>query len=329
MSRNDLKDLLERFPGTRVLALGDVMLDEFLWGDIHRISPEAPVPVVEILRRSVVPGGAANAAAGIAALGGPVALAGVIGDDPQADQLRRVLRDRGIDADGVLVAPERPTTTKTRIIAVHQQVVRADAESKAPLEPELEAQLVAWLEAQIEDSDAVVVSDYGKGVVTPRVARSVVEVATARGKPVVADPRGSDFSKYVGATVITPNIHEAARAAVVDPHDAMDLDTVVERLIPLVADTALLVTRGPDGMSLFRDGDRPVHLPAVAKEVYDVTGAGDSVVSTLALALGSGAPLEHAARLANEAAGIAVTKLGTATVEFEELHARLEELGSE
>jgi D-beta-D-heptose 7-phosphate kinase/D-beta-D-heptose 1-phosphate adenosyltransferase len=319
----ELEQLVDRFPGVRVLAIGDVMLDEYVWGAVSRISPEAPVPVVEIERRSEVPGGAANAAAGVAALGGRSSLAGVVGDDPAAERLRRRLDESGVDHVGLVVEAGRPTTTKMRVIAHSQQVVRVDQEERQGIAAAVEEELLAWARREVEECNAVIVSDYAKGVVSDRLASSVIETAAAAGVPVVIDPKGADFAKYAGATVITPNLGEAARGAGVDPDHAGDLPRVAGRLIAALDGTALLLTRGADGISLFTSTADPVHIPAVAREVYDVTGAGDSVVSTLTLALAAGASLEDGARLANEAAAIAVGKVGTAAVGHEELRRRL------
>jgi D-glycero-beta-D-manno-heptose-7-phosphate kinase len=319
----ELAQLVDRFPGVRVLAIGDVMLDEYVWGAVSRISPEAPVPVVEIERRSEVPGGAANAAAGVAALGGRSSLAGVVGDDPAAERLRRRLDESGVDHVGLVVATGRPTTTKMRVIAHSQQVVRVDQEERQGIAAAVEEELLAWARREVEECNAVIVSDYAKGVVSDRLASSVIETAAAAGVPVVIDPKGADFAKYAGATVITPNLGEAARGAGVDPDHAGDLSRVAGRLMAALDGTALLLTRGADGISLFTSTAAPVHIPAVAREVYDVTGAGDSVVSTLTLALAAGASLEDGARLANEAAAIAVGKVGTAAVGHEELRRRL------
>jgi D-glycero-beta-D-manno-heptose-7-phosphate kinase len=319
----ELAQLVDRFPGVRVLAIGDVMLDEYVWGAVSRISPEAPVPVVEIERRSEVPGGAANAAAGVAALGGRSSLAGVVGDDPAAERLRRRLDASGVDHVGLVVEAGRPTTTKMRVIAHSQQVVRVDQEERQGIAAAVEVELLAWARREIDECNAVIVSDYAKGVVSDRLASSVIETAAAAGVPVVIDPKGADFAKYAGATVITPNLGEAARGAGVDPDHAGDLARVAGRLMAALDGTALLLTRGADGISLFTSTAEPVHIPAVAREVYDVTGAGDSVVSTLTLALAAGASLADGARLANEAAAIAVGKVGTAAVGHEELRRRL------
>lgn len=312
-------ELLERFRGTSVLVVGDVMLDEYIWGEVRRVSPEAPVPVVEVRTRTYVPGGAGNVASGVAGLGGKARLAGVVGDDPGAELLRRTLAEAGVEA-GLTLDASRPTTTKTRIVAQSQQVVRADSEDRSPVAPEVAAEVVSWIADRIAGTDALVLSDYAKGVVSPELAQRVIALAGESGTPVVADPKGSDYAKYRGATVVTPNIHEAKRAAGLDGDAHHELVEVGGRLAEILEGSALLITRGAQGMSLFPNGaEASVDIPSRARNVFDVTGAGDAVVSTLALALGCGASLEDAARLANAAAGVAVGKVGTQTLALDEL----------
>ena len=313
------RSLVEKLPGTRILVVGDVMLDEYIWGEARRISPEAPVVVVDIQRRTHVPGGAANAAAGAVALGGGALVAGVVGGDEHGRLLRQTVEAAGISANGCLVDDSRPTTTKTRVVANGQQVVRADIEVREPLAPDLEERLFEWIARHVDQVDALVLSDYGKGVISPRLSQRYIALGRGSRKPIVVDPKGSDFTKYSGATVVTPNVHEAERAANMEIQHPDDLARVAERLRAVLDATALLVTRGADGMSLFADTAAPVDIPADAHNVFDVTGAGDAVVATLALALGGGAALEDAARLANKVAGIVVGKVGTATATLEEL----------
>ena len=322
MSSPDALGQVESFAGRTVVAIGDVMLDEYIWGQVDRISPEAPVPVVDVERRTSVPGGAANAAAGVVALGGRALLGGVVGADPAAEQVRSALTQAGVDASGLVADPSRPTTTKTRVIAHSQQVVRADVEDRAPLAPKVEAALLEWAAHAVSEADSVVISDYAKGVVSEVIAQGVIEAARSRGTPVLVDPKGRDYAKYRGATLITPNAQDAGRAANVHIHDDDDLLEAARRLAETCEGAALLVTRGAAGMTLFT-GDGRVDIAAEAREVYDVTGAGDTVVAALAVALGSSLDLLDAVRLANAAAGIAVGKVGTATVTLAELGARL------
>ena len=314
-----LADLVAAIPGYCILIVGDVMLDEYVWGEVRRISPEAPVPVVEARRRTYTPGGAANTAANVVSLGGRALLGGVIGRDHQATQLREALRQHGVDDEGLITDDERPTTTKTRIVAHSQQVVRVDSEQRAPLRIELEDALLGWMAKRLGDADACVLSDYDKGVVSSRLAERFIRLACESGKPVIVDPKGTDYAKYRGATVVTPNVHEAERALNHEINGDADLQEAGRQLSGILEGSALLITRGSQGMSLFLNGAEAVHILAVARNVFDVTGAGDTVVSTLALALAAGATLEDAARLANLAASIVVGKVGTATVTRDEL----------
>lgn len=317
---DSLEALVSRLPGSTVLVVGDAMLDEYVWGDVRRISPEAPVPVVEVRGRTHVPGGAGNVATGVVALAGRAVLGAVVGGDEDGERLRRALEERGVDCRGVLVDSARGTTTKTRVIAHNQQVVRTDSEIRFPLARELEDRLLAWVEEVVGGIDGLVVSDYAKGVVSERVATGVIDLARATGKPVVVDPKGRDYAKYRGATVLTPNVHDAERAAnmVVEGDD--DLREVGRRLTGVLPGSLLLITRGSDGMSLISDA-RVVEFQTDARSVYDVTGAGDTVVATLAVALSRGLEIEDAVRVANAAAGIVVSKVGTASVTVDELRA--------
>jgi rfaE bifunctional protein kinase chain/domain len=304
--------------GVTVLAVGDVMLDEYVWGVVQRISPEAPVPIVEIRHRTYAAGGAANVAAGVIALGGRTFLQGVVGDDPAASALRDALEVAGVDTGDLVLDRSRPTTTKTRVIAHSQQVVRTDHEVSDPLPTVVEELLLDRVYDRIGQADAVVLSDYRKGVVSETVARRVIDAAVASGKPVVVDPKGLDYTKYRGATVITPNANDAGQAANVHIEGDQDLLEAANRLSAACDGAALLVTRGAAGMTLFSGAGR-LDVPTRARDVYDVTGAGDTVVAMLAVALGRDRTLEQAVALANATAGIVVGKVGTSTVTLEEL----------
>lgn len=308
--------------GATVLVVGDVMLDEYVWGEVHRISPEAPVPVVDIHERTARAGGAANAAAGVVALGGRALLAGVVGDDAPAEALLGALADTGVERAGLMAEPGRPTTTKVRVVAHAQQVVRADSESRNPLPDDLETGLINWVRDGMADADALLISDYGKGVVSDAVAKASIDAARELDKPVVVDSKGIHYSKYRGATVITPNVHDAEKAANVHIEGEEHLREAAKRLSDACGGAALLITRGAAGMTLF-SVEHPLHVPAEAQDVYDVTGAGDTVVAVLAVALGRGMALPDAVRLANAAAGIVVGKVGTSTVTLAELEERL------
>lgn len=319
MTRDDLARLVDAWQGRRVLVVGDVMLDEYLCGEVRRVSPEAPVPVVEVRQRFCRPGGAANVAANIAALGGEALLAGVVGDDSAADSLRQALADLGVDAAGLHVDESRPTSVKTRVMAHNQQIVRIDAEERRPVHECLLQSLGRWVTEQLPDVDACVLSDYGKGLVSVKLAQTCIRRAQVLGKPVVVDPKGTSYHKYRGATVVKPNLHEAAQVLQQSIDDDSDLLEAGRQLVGLVGGAAVLLTRGAAGMTLFRAERPPQHIAAADRAVYDVTGAGDTVAGTLALALAAGAALEDAAWIANHAAGVVVGKVGTTTVASEEL----------
>ena len=316
---------INSFQGVRVLVVGDVMLDEYIWGEVKRISPEAPVPIVEAQRRSSAPGGAANVATNIASLGGIPSLLGVVGDDESAPKLASTLERNGVKPSGLISDPNRPTTTKTRIIAHSQQVARVDSELRSPLSEEIRKKLLSLLETELSNTNACVFSDYNKGIMGEGFAKVMITRAIEAEIPIIVDPKGSDFSRYLGATVITPNVHEAEMAAGCEIRTERDICSVAEALLADIPGTSLLITRGAQGMSLFGMGQPPIHFPTVARNVYDVTGAGDTVVSALALALASGASLSEAAQVANHAAGIVVGKVGTARVTLDELSEALKD----
>jgi rfaE bifunctional protein kinase chain/domain len=313
------EQLTGRFAGRHIVVLGDLMLDEFIWGRVRRISPEAPVPVVEVERQTLALGGAGNVAANLVALGAQPVMVGVAGSDANAERLRTALHEVGIASDGVVVDPARTTTLKTRIIAHNQQVVRADRESRAPIATAIEEAIVERFTAALDAADAVVVSDYSKGLLTAGVLRSTLEAARARGIPVCLDPKTRSFANYQPVTVITPNHQEAAEAAGLAIEDESSLIEAGRRLLGAIDCRALLITRGEEGMALFTDDGEVTHIATVAREVYDVTGAGDTVIATLGLALAAGASFAEAAILANHAAGVVVGKVGTATVTRDEL----------
>jgi rfaE bifunctional protein kinase chain/domain len=320
---SELLPLVDLLEDVRVVVLGDLMLDTYVWGDVSRISPEAPVPVLEVVQRTYQPGGAANAAAGIAALGGVVEVGGVVGSDAAGETLRGTLASNGVAGDGVVFDGERPTTTKTRFIATNQQVVRVDEEGREPLREEKAAEVLDWARRRLADAHAALLSDYGKGTVTPRVATAFVAAAREAGIPVVVDPKGPEFAKYAGATVVTPNEREAREASTIRVQHNAALDDVAADLRGLLDGAALLVTRGAAGMRLYRDGHPLEEIPALAREVYDVTGAGDTVTATLAAALGRGLELTDAVRLAAAAAAVTVGHVGAVRVTSDELRRSL------
>lgn len=305
--------------GRKVVVLGDVMLDEFVWGDVTRISPEAPVPVVDIQRESFHLGGAANVLANLVALGAHASVVGVIGNDVAGERLRSSLRNAGADQDEYLVTDEhRPSTVKTRIIAHSQLVVRADRESRRPVNGQTESRIIEALQAALENAAALIVSDYDKGVVTPRILEKILPLAYDR-VPVLIDPKLRNFGAYRPATLVTPNHHEALRMASLEADTDEGLHEAARRIRAALHCDAVLITRGDRGMMLLEGTGAPVYVATAAREVYDVTGAGDTVIATLAAALTAGSSLIEAAALANHAAGIVVGKIGTATANASEL----------
>jgi len=318
---SDLRAVVDQLGGCRVLVIGDVMLDEYLRGDVTRISPEAPVPVLEVRAHDWTLGGAANAAANIQVMGGATTLIGVVGEDETAAILASLLDQRGI-ANRTVLDPDRPTSKKTRLVAQQQQIVRVDREKRQPIGGGVADRVRHAIDAALERAQALVLSDYAKGVVTPDIARYALAAARRAGIPAIVDPKQRDFRVYGGATVITPNLHELEAAA--PSGHPLDVDAAAAALLPVLDGAALLVTRSADGMSLFRQGRPTIHVPAIAKEVFDVTGAGDTVVATIALALGASVPIEQAIELASVAAAVSVSKRGTSTVTPGELVAALD-----
>jgi D-beta-D-heptose 7-phosphate kinase/D-beta-D-heptose 1-phosphate adenosyltransferase len=319
-----LRSLLRAMRGARVLVVGDVMLDTFIWGKVARISPEAPVPVVEVGRQSFHVGGAGNVAQNIRSLGGEAVLAGVVGQDDAARRIRETLADAGVEAELAASDSGRPTTVKTRIIAHHQQVVRADWEQTDDIAETLRSDLTRRIRRALPTCQIVVLSDYQKGVVSAQLMKSVLSAARRRGIPVLVDPKLKHFALYRRVSMITPNQLEAEQASGTRIRSRTDLETAGARILKQLQCDAVLITRGELGMSLFERERRPVHIATAAREVFDVTGAGDTVIATLSLALAGGASLRQAAALANQAAGIVVGKLGTATATPAELLADIE-----
>lgn len=326
LTHQAVETLLASFVGKHVVVVGDVMLDEYVRGDVARISPEAPVPVVDLTERQLMPGGAANAAANIVSLGAKATIVGVVGADGPADQLRVAMKERGIATDALVVTKERPTTHKLRIVARSQQIVRVDVESREKLSAESDARLVAQIKESAEGAHALVISDYAKGVVTDSVIKACIETAHTLGIPLVVDPKTRDFSKYAGATIITPNVLELEVASGVSTHNRdQAIVDAGSGLLPSVKGSSILVTRGAAGMTLLSAGAEPLHLPTVARSVFDVTGAGDTVVGTLTLALAAKVAMVPALILASHAASIAVGRPGTVAVTTEELLASFAE----
>lgn len=325
LAKQRAAELVQAMRDQKIVVLGDVMLDEFVWGDVTRISPEAPVPVVDIRRESVHLGGAANVLANIVALGARACVVGVVGNDSAGQRLRASLQEASsFQTDSYLVVDEgRPSTTKTRIIAHSQLVVRADREQRTPVNGQIEARILDSLKLALQDADAFVISDYDKGVVTPSILGQILPSAYER-VPVLIDPKIRNFSHYQPASLITPNHHEALRLT----NTEEDSDDGLHRAAAIIQGKlncdAVLITRGDRGIMLLERDHDPVYVETTAREVYDVTGAGDTVIATLAAALAAGATMLEAANLANHAAGIVVGKVGTATATAEELLATFE-----
>ena len=311
--------LLDRIGGRSVLVVGDVMLDHFVYGRVTRISPEAPVPVVQFDRDEFRLGGASNVAANIVALGGRAAAIGIVGADAEGARLIEELRRVGVDATGIVNDTARCTTRKLRVVTTrNQQVARVDYESEVEIEAELEAAVTARITAQVATADAVLISDYLKGVISRGVARACIDAAARRNIPVLVDPKVPHIDYYRGATVITPNHHEAEAVTHMRIRTSDEARDVALRVRERAGCTSVLITRGEHGMWLLAP-EGEAELAAEAREVSDVTGAGDTVIAALALGLAAGAPLAEAARLANRAAGIVVAKFGPATVSLDEL----------
>jgi D-beta-D-heptose 7-phosphate kinase/D-beta-D-heptose 1-phosphate adenosyltransferase len=311
--------------GARVVVLGDLMLDRFIWGRVSRISPEAPVPVVEVTSESVLLGGAGNVFLNLLSLGASVSLCGVVGDDAPGSALIDLLRARGASLDGVLAESGRPTTQKTRVIAHQQQVVRVDRERRAPLAVKTRDAIIEAVDAALERANCLVVSDYAKGVVSPELMDRVRTAASRRGVEILVDPKVSNMPCFTGVHLVTPNHLEASQASGVEIVDAETLAQAGRALVERFRIEAVLITRGEHGMSLFERSGGVTHIPTVAKQVFDVTGAGDTVIATLAAARSIGAPLADAARLANCAAGYVVGVVGTAAVTPDALRRQLDE----
>lgn len=313
------REITDKFSDVRVLIVGDVMLDRYLWGTVARISPEAPVPVVRLEKQTATAGGAANVAANAAAFGAQVALIGIVGKDAGADEIKRILEKTGVNPANLISTDNRQTTTKTRIVAHHQHVVRLDDETAARLDSTDAQKVLEQIEKLLNNSDVVVFSDYAKGCLSDEVLSVAIERAGALEKPILVDPKGKNYNKYVGATLLTPNKSEAAAASGEDISDAASLERAGKKLLAELPIDALLVTLGEDGMRLFERNRDSVHIHAAAREVYDVTGAGDTVIASLAVCLGAGVNLTDAAQIANAAAGIAVEQVGTTVVTKTEL----------
>jgi rfaE bifunctional protein kinase chain/domain len=312
-----LARLVRRFKTKRVLVLGDLMLDRYIWGDVSRISPEAPVPVVAVRADSPCLGGAGNVAQNLRSLGASPLLAGIVGDDAEG----RWIKKNAAGSRGIFVDKSRPTTVKTRIIAHHQQVVRVDLETRSAVPARIEAKLLHFLRS--ERYDGLLISDYNKGIVNPSLMGRVLILAAEKKIPVFVDPKVEHFQLFSPVTLVTPNHFEAEKIVRRECRTDAQIEKAGAEILSLISCRYLIIKRGEQGMTVFEKGKPPIHIPTVAREVFDVTGAGDTVIATAALALLAGASIGEAAALANAAAGIVVAKLGTATASPEELLAAL------
>jgi rfaE bifunctional protein kinase chain/domain len=319
VKQRKVREICRLMKKATVTVVGDMMLDRYIWGQVDRISPEAPVPVVNVEKTNMRLGGAANVAWNIASLGARVRLVGCVGKDQTGRELRKLLSSNNLTTEFIVTDSNRVTTEKIRVLAHNQQVVRADFESGGEIGSRAIARLGSSIRRAVDGSAAVVVSDYGKGVVSSLVMDSVRQAADRDGIPILVDPKEGHFSLYRGAFVVTPNKKEAGGFYNVRIRSEDDLERVGVSLLTDLEAAALLITRGEEGMTLFEKGRRPRHFPTRASEVYDVTGAGDTVISVLAAALAAGVPIYQSIELANAGAGIVVRELGTAAVTPEEL----------
>jgi len=313
-----IRKIFDRFKDTGILVIGDLMVDRYIWGNVRRISPEAPVPVVEVSGEEVLPGGAANVANNLISLGGRVFVSGVIGDDDMGTRLRRELERRGVNTEGIIISRERPTTIKTRIIAHNQQVVRFDHEVRSDIGRSTTSAILEYVRRCLPEIKGIIISDYCKGVITKGFMKRLLEVVDLK-RFIAVDPKVGHFDYYRGVSLITPNIMEASSGSGIEIIDEQSLVSAGKRLIERIGCKAVLITRGEEGMTLLERNGKVTHIPTFAKEVYDVTGAGDTVIATFTLTHCAGASLRDAAIYANHAAGIVVGEVGTAVINKDKL----------
>ena len=321
--KNKLLKILESFKGKKILVIGDIMLDKYIWGDVSRISPEAPVQVVNVLRETFEAGGAANVANNIAALNGKAFMVGITGNDGSRNILLEDLRKKNIDVSGIFLDKAKPTTQKIRVIGKSQQLLRVDYENKEHIHSNIEHSIIGFLEKNIKNIDVVVISDYAKGVITQKVSNKAIETAKKHNKPIIVDPKPKHKDFYSNVTLITPNNAEASEMSGIEDGSDEAAIEVGNRLMKNL-NTNVLITRGEKGMLLFEQNGNITNIPTKAREVYSLIGAGDTVVATIALALASGADFKESSILSNIAAGIKVRKIGTSSVSIEEIKREIE-----
>ena len=316
-----LTEALARFADTPILVVGDLMIDEYIWGHVNRISPEAPVQIVEAAKEEITLGGAGNVVKNLVSLEARVYVSSVVDAGDTGRTIIEQLQKLGVDRSGVFVEPQKVSSKKTRILSLdnNQQMLRIDRESSSPISPASEKKIIAYIKERIENIGAIILSDYLKGVLTDAVIRDVIELSREKGVPVIVDPKGKDYAKYREATIITPNEKEAETVLNMRIKDEETLQKAGRSLLNRLKTQAILITLGKDGMALFERGKKSVRIPAIRKEVYDVTGAGDTVISLLGLGIAAGLDFMKTIEIANIAAGIVVGKIGTATVTLQEI----------
>lgn len=315
----NLTSIIEKFLKVKVLVIGDVMLDQYWWGNVERISPEAPVPVVRLQKKSLVVGGAANVAANIAGLGAEPILIGAVGNDDESELFNPLLEKLNISAKNLIKLKNRPTTVKTRIVAHNQHVVRIDQENNVDLNEKEQEKIWSKFEKNLKKAEVIIISDYAKGVLTEQLVVRLITKAIENNKIVLVDPKGKDYKKYAGAFLLTPNRFEAAQFCDFPPDSQNVIENVGNILTSDLSFDSVLITQGENGMTLFRKNEQSFHLDALARKVYDVTGAGDTVIAVLGVAIAAGANLQEAAQIANISAGIVVEEIGTTSITLEKL----------
>jgi D-beta-D-heptose 7-phosphate kinase/D-beta-D-heptose 1-phosphate adenosyltransferase len=314
-----MKHWIDQFSSCQILVIGDCMIDEYVWGTVNRISPEAPVPVVAVKNDNATLGGAGNVVNNLAALKANVSIIGTYGSGENGKRLKKMFEDVGANTDGLTRDTSRATTIKTRIMASQQHVLRIDRETSHPINSKMVDKITQHISNCVESSHLIIVSDYGKGLLTPEMLKAIMQLANKQNKPVLVDPKGFNYKKYRGASLITPNRKEAAQASNMDITDMSTLICAGQSLMENVGLPGLLITCGKDGMVLFEPDMSPYHIETRARQVFDVSGAGDTVISVMGLSLAAGASYRESAFLANAAAGIVVGKVGTATITQDEL----------
>ena len=320
---NKLIKIIENFKKKKIIVIGDVMLDKYIWGDVTRISPEAPVQIVNVAREDYIPGAASNVAANIADLGAKVWMIGVVGNDTTRDKLIRELNKKNVNSDYLITDADKRTILKVRVFGRKQQLIRFDYEKKGYIGKDSEEKVIEAVKNICDETDAIIVSDYAKGTITYGLMQSLKVLCSKNSIPLIVDPKPEHKEFYKNVTLITPNTTEAKKMIGLNEEDNEDIEIIGEKLLEEL-DSNILITRSEKGMSLFEKEGKTLNIPTYAKQVYDIIGAGDTSVAALALALVSGANLEQAAIIANHAAGITVAKVGTSTVTAEELKRSIE-----